>query len=133
MGIRREGSEIGSRPQDEGDEMGVTTGDFASPDESMIFEHGRVQIVKIGDCTIRSGTFEPGWRWSENVKPIAKTDSCQTHHVGYTLSGRLHVVTDDGEEAELVPAQPYEIQPGHDGWVVGEEAWISVEFSGSVT
>ena len=111
--------------------MGVTTGDFASPDESMTFEHGQVQIVKIGDCTIRSGTFEPGWRWSENVKPIAKTDSCQVHHVGYILSGRLHVVTDDGGEAELGPGEAYEVQPGHDAWVVGDEAVTSVEFSGA--
>jgi hypothetical protein len=113
--------------------MGVTTADFGNPDQTLTFDQGEVQIVKIGGCAIRRSIFEPGWRWSENVKPIAKTESCQAHHVGSTLSGRLHVVTDDGEEAELLPGQPYEIRPGHDGWVVGDEAWISVEFAGTVT
>ena len=62
-------------------------------------------MVKIGGTTIGRYTFEPGWRWSESVKPIAKTDSCQAHHVGYILTGRLHVVTDDGGESELGPVR----------------------------
>jgi uncharacterized cupin superfamily protein len=111
--------------------MGVTNRSFGSPDETMTFDHGRVQRVKIGESTISRFTFEPGWRWSESIKPIAKTDSCQFHHVGYILSGRLHVATNDGAEAEIGPGEAYEIQPGHDGWVVGEEAVMSVEFSGA--
>ena len=82
---------------------------------------------------LAKATFEPGWKWSESVKPIAKTDSCQAHHVGYILTGKLHVVTDDGGEAELGPGEAYEVEPGHDAWVVGDEAVTSVEFSGAET
>jgi hypothetical protein len=109
--------------------MGVTSRDMVSPDETMTFDNGLVEVVKIGASTIRRTTFEPGWRWSENVKPIATTDSCQVHHVGYLLSGRLHVATEDGGEAEIGPGEAYEIQPGHDGWVVGDEAVVTIEFS----
>jgi hypothetical protein len=117
--------------QNKGAEMGVTNRGLDSPDETRTFDHGQVQVVKIGESTIGRYTFEPGWRWSESVKPIAKTDSCQAHHVGYILSGRLHVKTDDGGEAELGPGEAYEIHPGHDGWVVGDEAVTSVEFMGA--
>jgi hypothetical protein len=101
---------------------------MASPDDTMTFENGQAQRVKIGDFTITRFTFEPGWRWSKSIKPIAKTDPCQAHHVGYILSGTLHVATDDGGEAEFGPGQAYEIQPGDDGWVVGDEPVRSVEF-----
>ena len=110
--------------------MGVTNRALESPNETMTFDHGHVQTVKIGGSTIRRNTFEPGWRWSTNVKPIVRTDSCQVHHVGYLLSGRLHVATNDGAEAEIGPGEAYEIQPGHDGWVIGDEAVTAVEFSG---
>jgi hypothetical protein len=83
--------------------MGVRNRDFDTPDETMTFDHGHVQVVKIGEITIRRNTFEPGWRWSENIKASAKTDSCQAHHVGYMLSGRLHVLTDYGVEGEIGP------------------------------
>jgi hypothetical protein len=112
-------------------EMSVTNRDVGNPDETMTFEHGQVQTVRIGGAVIRRNTFEPGWRWSESVKPIAKTGSCQVHHVGYIVSGRLHVATEDGVDAEIGPGEAYEIQPGHDGWVVGDEAVITVEFSGA--
>lgn len=111
--------------------MTVTQRGLDSPDETRTFDRGQVQAVKIAGATIGRYTFEPGWRWSENVKPIAKTDSCQAHHVGYILSGRLHVLTDDGDEIELGPGDAYEIQPGHDGWVVGDEAVTSIEFTGA--
>jgi quercetin dioxygenase-like cupin family protein len=111
--------------------MTVTQRGLDSPDETRTFDRGQVQVVKIAGATIGRYTFEPGWRWSENVKPIAKTDSCQAHHVGYILSGRLHVLTDDGDEIELGPGDAYEIQPGHDGWVVGNEAVTSIEFTGA--
>ncbi len=68
--------------------MGVTNRDLESPDETRTFDHGQVQVVKIGESTIGRYTFEPGWRWSESVKPIAKTDSCQAHHIGYILVGQ---------------------------------------------
>ena len=111
--------------------MSVTTRDFDSPDETRTFENGRTDLVKVGDFTLGRYTFQPGWRWSENVKPIAKTESCQVHHVGSIVSGRLRVVSDDGAETEVVAGHAYEIQPGHDAWVVGDEPVVFVEFQGA--
>jgi hypothetical protein len=113
--------------------MTVTNRSMDSSDETRTFDHGQVQVVKIGGATIGRYRFEPGWKWSESVKPIAKTDSCQAHHVGYILTGRLHVVTDDGGESELGPGDAYEVEPGHDAWVVGDDVVTSVEFTGSET
>ena len=113
--------------------MGVTNRGLENPDETRTFDRGQLQVVKLGGSTIGRYTFQPGWRWSESVKPIAKTESCQTHHVGYILSGRLHVAADDGTEADLGPGDAYDIQPGHDGWVVGDETVTSVEFVGAET
>jgi class 3 adenylate cyclase len=73
-------------------------------------------------------TYEPGWRWSVDVKPIAGTQACQFHHVGVTMSGRLRVQMQDGVELELGPGEVFEIPPGHDAWVVGDEPWVSVDF-----
>jgi ethanolamine utilization protein EutQ (cupin superfamily) len=113
--------------------MGVTNRGMDAPDETRTFDHGQVEVVKIGGATIGRYTFEPGWRWSESVKPIAKTDSCQVHHVGYILTGRLHVQSDDGGQADLGPGDVYDIEPGHDGWVVGDESVTSIEFTGAET
>ena len=73
-------------------------------------------------------TYEPGWRWSVDVKPMAGTDSCQFHHFGVTLSGRLRVQMRDGTELEIGAGDVFEIPPGHDAWVVGDEPWVSVDF-----
>ncbi len=113
--------------------MGVTNRAMGSPDETKTFDHAQIEVVKIGGTTVRRSTYQPGWRWSESIKPIAKTDSCQIHHVGYVLSGTLHVTTEDGGDAEFGPGEAYEIQPGHDGWVVGDEAATTIEFSGVVS
>ena len=72
---------------------------------------------------------EPGWRWSDAVRTIAGTDSCQFRHLGYVIRGRLHVQMDDGTEVDIHPNDAYEIPPGHDAWVVGDEAWDSIEFT----
>lgn len=90
---------------------------------------GIVDIVTIGDVKLSRATFQPGWRWSEHVKPIAKTESCQTLHKGYLVSGRLAVRAADGNEEELRPGDGYVIQPGHDAWVVGDEPVVFVDFS----
>jgi hypothetical protein len=93
------------------------------------FEHGAVQTVKIGSITVSRATLEPGWRWSNDVKPIAGTDSCMVHHKGVGISGRLHVVMDDGTEFEVGPGDVNEIPPGHDAWVVGDEPYTGIDFS----
>jgi mannose-6-phosphate isomerase-like protein (cupin superfamily) len=99
------------------------------PDETRTFENGKAEVVTLGDFSASRLVFEPGWRWSENVKPIAGTDSCQVFHTGYHVSGRLHVRMDDGTEEEVGPGDAYVIPPGHDAWVVGEEPVVSVDMS----
>jgi quercetin dioxygenase-like cupin family protein len=100
-----------------------------SPDETRTFENGKMDIVNIDEVTAGRVTLEPGWRWSEAVKPIAGTDSCQVQHTGYVVSGRMRVVMDDGSEQEIGPGDVYVIPPGHDAWVVGEENYVGVDFS----
>src|ERR671916_2721382 len=102
---------------------------FDSPDETRPFEgKGKADVVNLGGRTIGKGTFEPGWRWSENVKPIAGTDSCQVSHLGYCVSGRMKVMMDDGTEGEVGPGQVVAIPPGHDAVVVGDEACVLIDF-----
>ena len=100
-----------------------------SPDETRTFENVKAEVVTLGDFTASRLVLEPGWRWSENVKPIAGTDSCQVLHTGYHVSGRLHVRLDDGTEEEYGPGDAYVIPPGHDAWVVGDEPVVSVDMS----
>ena len=102
-----------------------------SPDETRSFDHGKMEVVELGNVTVGRATFEPGWRWSEHVKPIAGTDSCQVPHVGYVISGRLGTAMDDGTEQEFGPGEAFVIPPGHDGWTVGEEPCIVLDFSGA--
>jgi hypothetical protein len=98
------------------------------PEDTRAFEHGRLDLVEIAGNNVGRTHLEPGWRWSESVKPIVQTDSCQVAHVGYAVSGRLHVVMDDGTEVDIEPGDAYELAPGHDAWVVGEEPFRGVEF-----
>ena len=107
---------------------GVALFDFDSPDETRTPEKTRVDVVRVGDTTAARLAFEPGWKWSECVKPVAGTDSCQVRHVGLMQSGRLVVKHDDGTEAEVGPGQAYVIEPGHDAWVVGDEPAVAFEF-----
>ena len=102
---------------------------FDSPDETRPFEgNGQADVVNVAGRTIGKGTFEPGWRWSENIKPIAQTDSCQVSHLGYVLSGRMTVFMDSGSEEEVGPNQVFAIPPGHDAEVVGDEPCVMVDF-----
>ena len=103
---------------------------FESPDEVREFTDGkgRVELVDLNGHAVGRGTFEPGWKWSENVKPIAGTDSCEVSHLGYVLSGRMRVQMDDGSEAEVGPGDVVAIPPGHDAEVVGDEACEMVDF-----
>ena len=104
---------------------------FSSPDEVRPFaDKGQVEIVKLSDGVVGKATFEPGWRWSEHVKPIAGTDSCQAAHLGFVVSGRQAIQMDDGTELEFGPGDVVTIPPGHDGWVVGDEPCVVVDFSG---
>lgn len=105
---------------------------FDAPDETRPFaDKGNAKVVNIGDDTVLYGTFEPGWRWSDHVKPLAGTDSCQSPHFLYMLSGRMRVRMEDGTEQEIQPNAVARIEPGHDAWVVGDEACVAVDFGPS--
>ena len=100
-----------------------------SPDETRPFvDKGQAAVVNIGGGAVMRGTFEPGWRWSEHVKPIAGTHSCQSPHFLYMLSGRMKIVMDDGTEGEAGPGDVVRIEPGHDAWIVGDETCEVIDF-----
>lgn len=101
------------------------------PDEVREFEKGRVEVVHLGDATIARLLLEPGWRWSEHVRPKVGTDSCQVFHTGYVVKGRLATRMDDGTEFEMGPGEAAVIPPEHDGWVVGDEPVEYIEFTGA--
>ena len=103
---------------------------FGTPDEVRSIAHGNVRILDLGDIVVGRMVWEPGWRWSEHVKPIAKTDLCEYHHIGVTISGTAHVLMRDGSELDILPNTAYEIPPGHDAWVVGDEPYVSLDFAG---
>jgi hypothetical protein len=107
---------------------GVQQFDFDSPDETRTPEKTKVDVVRVGGTSAARFAFEPGWKWSECVKPVAGTDSCQARHVGVVQSGRIAVQHDDGTEVELGPGEAYVIEPGHDAWVVGDERFVAFEF-----
>ena len=101
---------------------------FDSPDESRSAGNGEVQIVKVAGQSIGRARLEPGWKWSNDLKPIVGTESCQADHLGYVVSGAMHIVHEDGSEADIAPGEVYVIKPGHDAWVTGEEAFVGIEF-----
>ena len=103
-----------------------------TPDETRTFEKGKIELVKIGGAMVGRAVFQPGWRWSTHVKPIAKTKSCEAPHFQYQVSGTLHVLMDDGTEGETKAGDVALIPPGHDGWVVGNEPVVMVDFQGMV-
>jgi len=88
-----------------------------------------VEVVELDDVVVGRMTYEPGWRWSVDIKPIAGTDLCEYHHLGVTLAGRLRIAMPDGLELELGPGDIFDIPVGHDAWVVGDEAWVGVDFA----
>jgi len=104
---------------------------FSTPDETRSFERGRVDLLRIGDSEIGMLTLEPGWRWSDHVKPIAGTDLCEAPHFQYHVRGRLHVQMADGAEFEAGPGDVTALPHGHDAWVVGDEPVVVVDWWGA--
>ncbi|WP_033218091.1 cupin domain-containing protein [Kitasatospora phosalacinea] len=102
------------------------------PEEVRPFEGGKGQLalVNLAAGGVGRAVFEPGWRWSEHVKPIAGTDSCRASHAGYVISGRLRVEMDDGEAEEFGPGDFMLCSPGHDAWVVGDEPCVVLDWQG---
>lgn len=106
------------------------TRSFERTTEVREFPGGRLELVTIGGATIGRGIFEPGWRWSTSVKPIAKTNSCEAPHLQYHVSGTLHVVMDDGTEFDCRAGDVSSLPAGHDAWVVGNEPVVVIDFQG---
>jgi quercetin dioxygenase-like cupin family protein len=112
--------------------MPVTVGKLESkshdsPDETRTPAKTRVEVVRLEGFTIGRFTFEPGWRWSECVKPVVGTNSCQNSHVGYAVSGRITVRLEDGTEKAISAGESYTIPPGHDAWVEGSDTFVGIE------
>lgn len=103
---------------------------LATPDETLTFEKGVVSNVRVGEMVVGRLVQQPGWRWSEQVKPIAGTDSCQFHHTGVAISGKATVRMDDGTELLISAGDVFDIPPGHDQWVVGDEPAVSIIWGG---
>ncbi len=99
------------------------------PDESRPFTNGVAEMVTIGGTLIGRARFEPGWRWSNDVKPIAGTERCMILHKGYVVAGAIVVQAEDGTETTIGAGDAYVIQPGHDAWVLGEEPYVGIDFS----
>ena len=107
---------------------GVEMKSFDSPDETRAPDKTKVDVVHLGGTSAGRATFQPGWKWSECIKPVVGTDSCQARHVGTVVSGRLHVAHEDGTEGDVGPGDVYVIEPGHDAWVLGDEPFVAYEF-----
>ena len=112
--------------------LNVILKSFDTPDETRIFEKGRLEIVRIGGMVLGRASYEPGWRWSKHVSPIAATALCEVEHVGMVLSGRAMAAMNDGTEVELTAGSLFYVPPiAHDSWVIGDEPYVSLHFLGA--
>lgn len=109
---------------------GIEVKSHREPDETVRFEHGSVELMSVGPLTIGYEVLQPGWRWSTHVKPIVRTERCEFHHVAFVLAGRLALETRDGELREVGAGDVYDVAPGHDAWVVGDEPLVEIDFQG---
>jgi hypothetical protein len=107
---------------------GIATKSFDSADEVRTPDKARIEVVDLGSAKAMRMTAQPGWRWSESVKPVAGTESCRARHVGTVVAGELHVRHDDGTEQDLAAGTAYVIEPGHDAWVTSTEPFVALEF-----
>ena len=105
---------------------------FGKPDEVREFPSGKVDLVKVAGAMVGRCVFQPGWRWSTSVKPIAKTKSCEAPHFQYHVSGVLRIKMDDGSEFDCKPGDVSHLPAGHDAWVVGNEPAVVVDFQGMI-
>lgn len=117
----------------DGQGQGLVVRSLDSPAESRPFEAGmgRLDLIETPHGPVGRAVFEPGWRWSEHVKPIAGTDSCQAMHAGYCLSGRMRIRMDDGSESDIGPGDFLFCPPGHDAWILGDEACVMLDWAGA--
>lgn len=106
----------------------IETRSMESPDETRTPEKTTVSVVHLGAASVARIVAQPGWRWSECIKPVVGTERCQAAHLGYVMAGRIHIAHSDGTEADIGPGDTYRIDPGHDAWVLGDEPLVALEF-----
>ncbi|MCL5736424.1 MAG: cupin domain-containing protein [Actinobacteria bacterium] len=104
---------------------------FDTPDEHRSFSAGTTDVVTVGGMTLGLARYEPGWRWSKDIKPIVGTESCEVEHLGYLVSGRMGAKMNDGSELEFAAGDLVYIPPGHDGWIVGDEPAVFLQIMGA--
>ncbi len=102
------------------------------PDEVREFEKGKLELVTVAGRTVGRAVFNPGWKWSTHMKPLAKTKSCEAPHFGYQISGRMQIVSDDGTQVVMKAGDFGNIPPGHDAWVLGDEPVVFVDVQGFI-
>lgn len=102
---------------------------FAATADVREFPHGFTSVLQLEETVVGYGVYEPGWRWSTDMPVLARSATCQMHHLGYAISGQLHVLTDTGDELDIHAHSLYEIPPGHDAWVVGDERFVTLDWS----
>jgi class 3 adenylate cyclase len=103
---------------------------FDRADETRHVPLARIDLVELGEAAIGKAVFEPGWRWSTHLKDVVGTESCEVHHVGFVISGRVRIEMNDGASIDLAGGDAFEIPPGHDAWVVGDEPFVTIDFAG---
>jgi mannose-6-phosphate isomerase-like protein (cupin superfamily) len=104
---------------------------ISRPDEVRSFDHGHSDILRMSSGDVGCATFEPGWRWSTDLKPIAGTKDCETHHIGYVLQGRMRIEMTGAEEFDLRAGDLFDIPPGHDAYVLGDEPCVLLDWAGA--
>jgi class 3 adenylate cyclase len=113
--------------------MSGTAKKLDAPDEFVEFPGIAEQIVEMGDLTVARIVQQPGWRWSKDMRSVVEGEWCDAHHIGFNLSGRQGVVFRDGSALEIGPGEVYDIPPGHDGYTIGDEPAVMIEWSGPRT
>ena len=106
---------------------------FETPDEVRSFEKGRLELVQIGGGVVGRLVLEPGWRWSDHVRPIAGTEWCEAPHFQYHATGTIRIKMADGEEFDARPGELTALPAGHDAWVVGDEPAVMIDWHGAST
>jgi class 3 adenylate cyclase len=110
--------------------MDLRSKSLDKPDETLRLEKLAENLVELGDVTVGRIVFQPGWRWSTHMRPHVGGDWCQAHHVGMVVSGKFRLFFPDGSTLDLGPNDVYDIPPGHDGEVIGNEPCVQVEWAG---
>lgn len=110
---------------------GLIVKGFAEPDKVVNLVNCSGQVVTLGEVFVGRYVHAPGWSWARDVKPVAGTPSCQVHHIGTIVAGRMEILMDDGARRVIAPGEVYDIPPGHDAWIVGDEPCVRIEWTGA--